>query len=538
MTRQAKPKLLLRTLLLTIAVMMTLPVLLAPARASLSSHTLKIGILEGTTGVIANEGIFESRGAEQAIQQANIILAAGGTGIQFTYAGQTYDTKGTPDGANQGYLYLVNTLGDQVIVGPCCSFEIKAFQSTAGTFTGGGLHVPAISPSSTAASLAIPNDYIFRAPGPDSIQAIADALWVYNRGVRFVGEIARNDNYGAGLRDGFQTAFLSICAMQSTACFVRVETYVTGFAGAASASAAALDSDVNHLLKDNATCAAPPACTAAQDAKVGVYAVAFETDGDEIYTTANSGTYAKTVKWYGSDGDLDSYFTTVPLSEQQFLASVNYTGTNPISPNAGPLAAAMANLFVNGSTVAKNGGGTIDLTTKGFMNIWGTDPTGDPYTAYAYDSAVLAMLAILKANSYSGADIAAALTPATLSNQVGLSAIGATGRLDLNANGDRSLQDYVYWRFQKNGTYPNYFFNFTTSTPGHNAQFYDSTVPAIVRALTVGPESPATIWTTTLQNLASTATFSVPVFASAWIALSSLVLAAITTVVLIRRRRL
>ncbi len=515
---------LLQLFAIAITAVMAVQLLVVPVNASLPDHTPKVCLILPTTGGLGVIGVDEIRGATVALKQANAILAAGTTGIQFAIPPPSEDSGTTQSQANAGWKLLHNVAGCEATVGAAGSGETSGFLTDANN-----AKVPTISPSSTAASLAIAGDMLFRTPGNDLVQAPALAAWVYSLGIRHVGVITRQDPYGTGIRDGFATAFtaLSGAEVANTA----VTTYDPSSISAAQAATSTLNGQIHTFLMTHAA------------NTVGVVIIAFEDDGNAILDKARTEVDLPTVLWIGTDG-IGGSNAFIPLNQcgsgcgsgsvavASFMGkTVNITGTFATSPVLAAGGAQMDNLAYNGTVVPKRVGGVdsgiVNLTGTGFHAVYGLTP--QPYWDYAYDAAVIEMLAILKANSYVGTDIAAQIIP------VANATIGATGLLSLAASGDRALQHYIYYGYKWDGTNSTCCFSWDFS--GGNG-FYNADTETIVGSRPVASETGGQIWTSELQDLAEAVTFgSVPAFTSAYLALSLLFVAATTAITVTRKKR-
>jgi branched-chain amino acid transport system substrate-binding protein len=78
--------------------------------------------------------------------------------------------------------------GIRVVIGPAASFQVKAIKSYVDDNK-----LLIISPSSTAPTLAIPGDYIYRTVGSDAGQAKALAALVKSQGINKVIVFHRDD---------------------------------------------------------------------------------------------------------------------------------------------------------------------------------------------------------------------------------------------------------------------------------------------------------------------------------------------------------
>jgi ABC-type branched-subunit amino acid transport system substrate-binding protein len=389
----------------------------------------KVCFILPTTGGLGTIGVDEIRGADIAVSQANAILnmiAANHPTVNFTDANRQ-DSATNPTIAKAGFDTLVSQ-GCQVTIGAAGSGETSGFLADADAD-----HVPTISPSSTAASLAISGDYLFRTPGNDLVQSPATASWAYSIGLRYIAIIARNDPYGTGLANGIHDAFI---AKGGTANAPII--YDPTSTSAQQTATDTLNTQIGTLLGSH------PA------SQVGVIVIAFADDGTTIFDKARTETNLPNVRWVGTDGVAgDRAFVPPPVGTSSvqvaaFLAKVNLTGTQPTAPTLGTNGALSANLAFNGTSVPKNGGGSLDLSGTGYFSIYGITP--QPYWDYAYDAAVIAMLAILKGNSYTGTSIADWLG-INGNHSIANITIGATGLDSLAPTGDRAKQHYIIYGY-------------------------------------------------------------------------------------------
>jgi len=104
----------------------------------------------------------------------NAMLSIAGCNLRFTTSVDDYALN------NQVALSELTSLsasGVQVVVGPLNSGAVQTILSYADSN-----HIVLISPSSTSATLAIPNDYLFRTIPNDQQQALANARMIVDNG--------------------------------------------------------------------------------------------------------------------------------------------------------------------------------------------------------------------------------------------------------------------------------------------------------------------------------------------------------------------
>jgi len=352
-----------------------------------------IGLAIATTGpTYATDGPIRRDAALLAIDQMNAQLEAAGSPVRFQSIHE--DTAGTPDGATRAFNALA-AAGVRVVVGPLSTGEVSAIRDFATQNK-----IVSISPSSTGVAAAIPNDYVFRAPPTDIPQSKALAQLIDELGFTKVAIIARNDDYGKGFSDLFESTFETRYGGQVTRIAYDPATQD-------------LATEVQQLASDVQTLG-PGANTA-------VLMVAFEGDGLEILGEARLSTVLANVRWFGSESTRRTAFlnqSAVP-DIVQFLRDVQFTGFFA-SPSLNPVSVAFEQAYV------------AKYPTR--------DPKKSPYSYYSYDSARLAMLAILAAGKYDG-EAAAKMLPIVASTY-----LGASGHKLMDANGDAIAADYTAWR--------------------------------------------------------------------------------------------
>jgi len=130
-----------------------------------SNTQITIGGLFSLTGNWATLGVASKAAMEIGIDDVNQYLAAGNTGMHFTASIQ--DTKLDPSVALTS-VTAMKAAGVEVVIGPQSSAEVAAIKSYVDAN-----NVVVISQSSTAGTLAIANDNIFRLTPSDTLEAVA-----------------------------------------------------------------------------------------------------------------------------------------------------------------------------------------------------------------------------------------------------------------------------------------------------------------------------------------------------------------------------
>jgi len=281
--------------------------LAAPAGQARVTYTIG-GAIAVTGAAYQTDGPIRRDAAILAVDQMNAQLEAAGSPVRFVWTNE--NTAGTADGARAAFQLLA-AAGVKVVVGPLSTGEVSAIRDFVTQNK-----IVSISPSSTGVGPAIPNDYVFRAPPTDIPQAKALAQLVDDLGYDEVAIIARNDDYGRGFADLFESRMETVYS--GTVLRIMYATDATDLATEVSQ----LNANVQSL--------GPGANTA-------VLMVAFEGDGLEIVDEARLQANLRGVRWFGSESTRRSAFLNESAVPQvvQFLLDTQFTGffaTPPVNP--------------------------------------------------------------------------------------------------------------------------------------------------------------------------------------------------------------
>ena len=164
-----------------------------------NGQTITIGALFDLSGGLSNLGRRSSVSGQLAIDDVNAALAAAGCDLTFALSVSDYALN------NDQALAAVQAFAAQgvsVVLGPFNSGSAQFILSYANEN-----HIVIVSPSSTAATLAIADDYLFRTAPNDLAQGPAIARMLRDRGVEAVIVVNRIDAYGDGLADSVIARF-------------------------------------------------------------------------------------------------------------------------------------------------------------------------------------------------------------------------------------------------------------------------------------------------------------------------------------------
>ena len=276
-------------------------------------------------------------------------------------------------------------------------------------------NITLVSPSSTAASLAIEGDALFRLAPNDALQGRVLADVIHNRqgdilagiingsGAEAVVALVRNDTWGLGLAASASERLASHG--------IAVSRIVHPTHGADwPAVASRLDSEIASLR--------------AGGAGVAVLHVGFQGDFAAIAGQAAAYPRIASAPWYGTDGIAHGRSITANPAPLAFAEAVNLTGTSfdpPDSPKRDAVAAALEARGVAGPGA---------------------------YVHASYDAVFVLAGAVERAieargSSYSPADVRGEVRAAAAAH------VGALGDIELNRAGDlRSPNGYATWRVE------------------------------------------------------------------------------------------
>jgi ABC-type branched-subunit amino acid transport system substrate-binding protein len=258
----------------------------APATA-FKQQTVTIGALIPITGISSSLGESEGAALKIATKDINEYLfrTHSNIGIELVIE----DTQSNPSISLERLKHLAAN-GIKIVIGPATSAAVQGVKDYADK---NGIVL--ISPSSTAPSLAIAGDNLFRFVPDDSHQAQAISKLMWNDGIRVVVPFWRTDVYGNDLVKATKHSFQEIGG--------RVADGVGYIPNTGDFSASlnrinfivwdqdlkALDSKVNQAISQYGT------------DKVGVYFVGLD-EIAPIFIQAQNHPALSKVRWYGSDG--------------------------------------------------------------------------------------------------------------------------------------------------------------------------------------------------------------------------------------------
>ncbi len=377
-------------------------ILPAPVGA-LKQQTVKIGALLPITGVSSSLG--ESEGAALKIAARDInehfFKTHSSIGVELVIE----DTQSNPSVSLEKLKHLAEK-GIKIVIGPATSADVKATQDYADK---NGIVL--ISPSSTAPSLAISGNNVFRFVPDDTHQAQAISKLIWDDGIRVVIPFWRTDVYGNDLVTATKHSIQELGGS-----VVDGGGYVPN-----TGDFAASLNRINFIVWDQDLKALDSKVKQAVSQygidKVGVYFVAFD-EIAPIFLQAQNHPVLSKVRWYGSDGS---------------------TLNNKIIRNTEAAAFAVKTGFTTPIYAVEN---DTDERLKHIEDQIHEQIERTPrsYASVAYDTLWVAAIA---ENNTKGTQDVSYLKSTIV--KIADSYKGITGNTSLNQFGDRKYGDYDFW---------------------------------------------------------------------------------------------
>lgn len=313
------------------------------------------------------------------------------------------DTQLDPSEALQAIQNL-DQRGVKIIIGPQSSSEVAMIKPYADAH-----NILVISQGSTASSLAIPGDNIFRFCPNDRREAEAIVALMQHDGIQTIVPLWRNDAGNNGLHDSVQIRFQALGG--TVAPGFRYETTTTDFSTADSSVA----SQITSLIAGGTNPSSIAVYLAAFDEVVGIFDLAWNYPA--LVSTA----------FYGSDGVALSAALLADPVASAFAIHSGYP--NPIFglPDA-----------------LQNKWQPVANAVEAHTGI-----TADAFALSTYDALYVVQLALVHAKPQTNFDnFKAAFVDEAGHYQ------GVTGSTALDAAGDRQNGDFDFWAVRLNGATP------------------------------------------------------------------------------------
>ena len=351
-----------------------------------------IGALLSLTGPGATLGQTSEAALELAVDDVNARLSAAGSGTRVAL--RALDTGLDPAQALDG----LKTLASQnvhLVIGPQSSSEVAAIKSFADS---AGLVL--FSQGSTAGTLSIPDDNVFRLVPDDSQEGAAVVELLREDGIQTVVPLWRQDAGNQGLHDA-------------------VERLFTDAGGTVTAGASYAPGTTDFTAQLDAVRSEVADAVALHGANgVAVYFASFEESAVQIFALANGDPVLGQVRWYGGDGVVQSAAVLADPTAAAFAAQTSFR-----APTYG----------LDDALLEED----ADLISA-IQQASGLAP--DAFALAAYDALHVAALAYAEVGLNSIDEYRAEVLRQAANYN------GATGPTDLNENGDREVGDYDFYQ--------------------------------------------------------------------------------------------
>lgn len=353
---------------------------------------IKVAALISETGDWSNLGITSKAALQIAQEEINCSWKERELPLEFqmTY----FDTELNPALAAE-QMSMLAAQGYKLVIGPQSSAEVAAVKSIADS-----LGILVVSQGSTASSLAIANDMIFRLVPGDQIEGAAMVNTMMAQGKQAVITLAREDAGNMGLQLSVENNFQNAGGQ-----VVSLGTYPTATTD--------FTEDIVGLSQAISTLSATYPTN-----QIGVYLASFD-EATLLFQQAANYPVLASVNWYGGDGFVRNASLPATPAAAQFAQTTGF-----FCPEFGLPESSQATWS--------------PLVTK-VSDRCGIEP--DAFTLAAYDALKLFARVVEQDNTILNRknDLTSSFT--TFSN----SYTGATGTISLNASGDRANGSFDYW---------------------------------------------------------------------------------------------
>ena len=360
---------------------------------------IKIGGLFSLTGNWSSLGKNSQAAMNLALVDVNNYLEE--TGSKYQFETVVYDTQLDTSSAKSAIQLGFSQKGVRFFIGPQSSAEVAAIREYANNN-----NILIISQGSTASSLAIPNDAIFRFCPGDAVEGAAISRTMYTSGKRVVISLSRNDAGNIGLQNSVGTSFSALGGQVDA---------LTPYATNQSDFTAIIQQLRAKIQQYTNTYGA---------SQVAVYIASFD-ECVNLFSQASGDAVLSSVNWYGGDGMVQSSTLLGDVNARTFAMTTNF-----FAPNFGLPALAHPQL---------------NTISTAIQNITGIEP--DAYALSVYDAMWVLARTI---SSYS--DVLENFSSLkTEFSQEANQYFGITGPVLLNANGDRNIGSFDYWGIVSQG---------------------------------------------------------------------------------------
>jgi branched-chain amino acid transport system substrate-binding protein len=164
------------------------------------SDDIMVGAYLSLSGQDSTFGTDTRDGVELAVEQTNAAGGIKGKKVRVLYE----DDKSTPGEATNKVRQLIDRDKVVAVLG-----EVASSRSLAGGLIANSMHVPMITPSSTAVEVTKDREYVFRSCFTDAVQGEMAAKYVHDKLQKHTAALfyAAQDTYSSGLAQSFKDGF-------------------------------------------------------------------------------------------------------------------------------------------------------------------------------------------------------------------------------------------------------------------------------------------------------------------------------------------
>jgi branched-chain amino acid transport system substrate-binding protein len=361
-----------------------------------------LGALLPLTGAWATVGESENAAIKIAIKDVNQYLSKSNSNIRI---GLIVEDTRTDPAISLEKLQDLASRGVRIVIGPATSAELNVLQYYASQKS-----IMLISPSSTAPSLAVVGNNVYRFIPDDTYQAQAISRLMWQEGVRVVVPMWRTDIYGNELVGAVREDFEKLGGTVLSG--IGYIPYTGDFSSSLNRINFIIWSQDLKSLASKVS----QAVTHYGAGKVGVYLVAFD-EVAPIFIGAQNLPVLSDVKWFGSDGSVLN---------------------NKLVKNMDAALFAVKTGFVNPIYAVDNKSYKFKLVENQIQEM-----IGRAHRAYAEVTYDAFWVAALTENATLGSNQINYLKKTFV--QIANSHTGITGDTSLNEAGDRKHGDYDFW---------------------------------------------------------------------------------------------
>jgi branched-chain amino acid transport system substrate-binding protein len=371
-------------------------------------QSVTLGALLPLSGALSSLGESEHAALKIAVKDVNEYFSKTNSN---TRVGLIIEDTQTNPAISLEKLKNLAAKGVRIVIGPATSADVQEVEDYADK---NGILI--ISPSSTARSLAVQGDNVFRFVPDDTHQAQAVSRHMWQDGVRVVVPIWRTDVYGNDIVSAVKEDFrmLGGKVLDGIGYIPRTGDFSTSL------------NRINFIIWDQDLRSLSSKVTQAVAQygadKVGVYLVAFD-EVVPIFIEAQNQPVLSMVKWYGSGTSALNNKLVRNIDAAMFAAKTGFV--NPIYG------------------VDNNNSYKFKLVDNQIQEMIGRVPRS--YAEVAYDAF---WVAALTENATAGTKDINSLKKTFL--QIADSYTGITGNTSLNEAGYRKYGDYDFWAVKAN----------------------------------------------------------------------------------------